>query len=362
MRNLLAILSVVFIFISCSSGNNQNGFVINGMAPDILNNKMVYLYDFDKDRNIDSTLVKNGKFQFTGEPSNVRLYGTCNFDKEYLVYFIPEAGKITVSLIDQNLLAGTPLNDELVKFNKEYLNLDEQSNLEFDNIEEMYAEDPEILDQKAQELIEAHTEKTSALNKKYFDANKNNTIAKFIYLVWFNILPIDDKEDLITQMGEDLKKTEFIQEQIESLDNYKKTREGKLFLDFTLEKGNSDGSPASLSDYVGKGKFVLVNFWASWFDPSLDDFEILKEMNKKYKGDKFEILGVAVGDERDSVKNIVAQSEIPWPIIVDTEEIPLNKYLIEILPESILFGPDGTIIARNLEGELIREKVEEFLN
>ena len=134
-----------------------------------------------------------------------------------------------------------------------------------------------------------------------------------------------------------------------------------MFTDFTIEHGNADGSPASLSDYVGKGKYVLVDFWASWCGPCKEEMPVLKEVYKRFKGDKFEIVGIAVSDKRADTEAIVPELGITWPVIYDAQSIPTEIYGINAIPHIILFGPDGRIVARELRGEKIAETLSPLL-
>ena len=145
-------------------------------------------------------------------------------------------------------------------------------------------------------------------------------------------------------------------------DNSNAKEESMLFIDFTIENGNLDGSKASLSDYVGKGKYVLVDFWASWCGPCIAEIPVLMEVYNKYKGDKFEILSVAVWDKREETLKSLEKHKIPWPQIIDADKIPTDLYGIKGIPHIILFGPDGKIIQRGLRGNALKAKVAEVIN
>ena len=133
-----------------------------------------------------------------------------------------------------------------------------------------------------------------------------------------------------------------------------------MFTDFTIENGNPDGSSVSFSDYVGNGKYVLVDFWASWCGPCIREFPVLKEVYQRYKGDKFELVGVAVWDKREDTIEAIQKYEMTWPVIFDAQQIPTDIYGISAIPQIILFGPDGTIIARDLRGDGIKAKLAEL--
>ncbi len=131
------------------------------------------------------------------------------------------------------------------------------------------------------------------------------------------------------------------------------------FIDFTIEQ--PDGSKASLSDYVGQGKYVLVDFWASWCGPCRDEIPNVKELYDKYHGDRFEVLGVAVWDNTQDTEKAIEELGIEWPQILDAQSIPTDLYGINGIPHIILFAPDGTIVARDLRDQAMKEKVAEVM-
>lgn len=137
------------------------------------------------------------------------------------------------------------------------------------------------------------------------------------------------------------------------------TGEGKPFADFSAEY---EGKVTKLSDYVGKGKYVLVDFWASWCGPCKREIPNLISVYEKFKGDRFEVLGVATWDKPEDTKKSIEQLGIPYPQILNAQKKGSDAYGIMGIPQIILFGPDGTILKRNLRGEQIATVVAEYLN
>jgi len=88
----------------------------------------------------------------------------------------------------------------------------------------------------------------------------------------------------------------------------------------------------------------------------------LKAVYEKYKGDKFELVGVAVWDKREDTEKAVPELGITWPVIYDAQKVPTDIYGINGIPHIILFGPDGKILARELRGEKIGETVAQYLD
>ena len=141
------------------------------------------------------------------------------------------------------------------------------------------------------------------------------------------------------------------------------TAEGKMFTDFTVVQDPADslGSKVSLSDFVGKGKYVLVDFWASWCGPCKAEIPNIAAVYEKYKGEDFDVLSIAVWDDPADTKVSAKEHGVVWNQIINAQQLPTDLYGIEGIPHIILFGPDGTILKRNLRGEDIESAVAEAL-
>ncbi len=141
------------------------------------------------------------------------------------------------------------------------------------------------------------------------------------------------------------------------------TAEGKMFTDFTVVQDPADslGSKVSLSDFVGKGKYVLVDFWASWCGSCKAEIPNIAAVYEKYKGEDFDVLSIAVWDDPADTKVSAKEHGVVWNQIINAQQVPTDLYGIEGIPHIILFGPDGTILKRNLRGEDIESAVAEAL-
>lgn len=146
-----------------------------------------------------------------------------------------------------------------------------------------------------------------------------------------------------------------------NLDVKAATAEGKMFTDFTITQ--PDGTVFNLSDIVGKGKYILVDFWSWWCGPCKREVPNLIEVYNRFHGDQFDMLSVGVWERGTPEKctEVAAELGVCWNQTINGGNIPTDCYGIEGIPHIILFGPDGTILKRDLRGSAITTELEKYL-
>lgn len=133
----------------------------------------------------------------------------------------------------------------------------------------------------------------------------------------------------------------------------------KPFTDFSVVYNSKT---TRLSDYVGRGQYVLVDFWASWCAPCREEIPSIIAAYNKYKSKGLQVIGIAVNDKPSHTESAIKELGITYPQIINSQKIATDAYGIQAIPYSILFAPDGTIIARGLRGEDIDKKLKEIFN
>ena len=194
------------------------------------------------------------------------------------------------------------------------------------------------------------------LNRQVISKNKNNALSVMALQAACDLECFDAEEirNIVASLHDTLQTKPEVTRIVDHFNTLDKTAEGKPFLDFDI-----DG--VKLSDFVGKGKYVLVDFWASWCGPCKAELPNIRNVYEKYHGDDFDVLSVAVWDKPEDTVASAEALGIVWNQIINAQKVPTDLYGIDGIPHIILFGPDGTIVKRNLRGGNIEKAVSEAL-
>ncbi|MDE6649041.1 MAG: AhpC/TSA family protein [Muribaculaceae bacterium] len=337
--------------------NSQIDYIVKGQV-DGLDGKMLYMSDYDNHNTIDSTLVANGNFQFKGSyerPAYVRIesgrnFANCILDSLVVIDFerhFPSSGSNITNKFLELISEEQQLEDELDKFGDEL----RSHGFEQPEFGEIYSH-----------LFYKLRPKRLQLYKQAIADNPNG-IGEYAvrqYGGFWGLTPEewDEMYESIPVYLKSLSQTDDYNKRYTTLRN---AMPGKPFIDFDAK--TVDGKDVKLSDYVGKGKYVLLDFWASWCGPCKEEAEeTLRPLYEKYKDDdRLMILGVVTWDNHDRTMAAIEKLKYPWPQIIDTGETPMKLYGFSGIPMIILIGPDGTIIERELRGPRLVNTVESVL-
>ena len=325
MKRILFWLVLTAALVSCG----KTAYTIDGIFTTD-DGTEVYLIDLDRGDTLAVTSVQNGRFSFTGdvkEPCFVYVGR-----EKTRVSLILEPGIVTAA-IDERTTGGTPMVDAYNAFHKRF-----------------YAYKR---DQRAEK---------AALTDSVVKANPDNLLGA----VALEDLAHADTSAFLAlyrqTVTDRVRDFYLVRKAYDAIELQNQTAPGRMFTDYTVVGGNPDGTDVKLSDYVGQGKYILLDHWASWCGPCKAEMPYIKKTWEAFAGDRFDVVSVAVSDKRDDTVAALAKLDMPWHQILDAQKIPGALYGVNAIPHLILFAPDGTILKRGLRGDQIYETVSEILS
>ena len=320
-------LCLALCFVSCG----RKAYTIDGKytAED---EAEVYLIDLLAQDTLGVTAVIGNSFAFAGKMEEP-MFVYVGRGRER-VRFVLEPGTVQVDL-DEREVTGTPMVDDYVDFNRRFYRLDREKTAE----------------NKARQV---------ELADSMYRANQN-WILKAVVLDDLALKDTARFMDLWREADQRVKDFYMVKNDYESIQTVSRTSAGKMFTDYSVKGGNADGTDVKLSDYVGRGKYILLDHWASWCGPCKAEMPYLKKTYAAFHGDRFDIVGVACSDKREDTVKAIPEWDLPWNQILDAQRIPIEVYGVNAIPHVILFAPDGKILARGLRGEDIYAAVEAAL-
>lgn len=219
----------------------------------------------------------------------------------------------------------------------------------------------EQVDQRLAEFDEEFSAFAISKAELIFDKYPADSVSAMVLRYIASILEPSQIKSYISNLKSPAKDLDIIQSMLSDLKAQESTAEGQMFTDFTITQ--PDGSIFNLSDIVGKGKYVLVDFWSWWCGPCKAEIPNLINVYNRFHGDKFDMLSVGVWERGTPEKctEVAAELGVCWNQTINGGNIPTDCYGIEGIPHIILFGPDGTILKRDLRGSAITTELEKYL-
>ena len=357
----MKILSVIALSALALSATAQS-YHITGKADEKSEGKMVYLVDQNTLTYADSCVVKDGAFEFKGEANDQCLFElNINKNRRNKAYVLIEPNSnvaVDFSARAASVTDNGGLNDKVTAINDAVTAAGNAVNAKIQQLQSEGKSQKEI-----SETLNPDIEAIYDIYRNAIEENKDNMIGAYILgMVANQFYTTLEELDVVLAKVKYANNIAAIRKGREEYVKAAATQAGKMFVDFTGL--TVDGQASKLSDYVGKGQYVLVDFWASWCGPCKGEIPNLIELQNKFGGEKFTVLGVNVWDEEEKFKAALTEEGITYPQIFvprNNKDNATELYGIKGIPQIILFGPDGVIIKRDLRGEAMKALVEEKL-
>lgn len=326
MKQFVCMALVALLLAGCQEA--PKGYVINGEVAGMPDGK-VYLKSFRNKMffDVDTADVKEGKFTFRGEVEQPLLFGLATEEMDYPVQFFVENTDMRVKIGNDGetiTVENSPVND-----------------LFLDNAGKVFEEGYDI-----DSLVAKHPTSPAA--------------AFYLYRYFTYQLPLDELKATRARLSPLLSACPYVVDLDGIIRQLENIQIGKVAPEFSLP--DTAGVSVSLSDF--RGKYVLLDFWASWCPPCRRENPNLVKAFQEYKDKNFTILGISLDHDKAKWQKAIADDELTWTHVSDLKywdsEIPA-LYGVRGIPANVLLDPDGVIIARNVTGEALHQTLQDAI-
>ena len=369
MKKLFAIAAVAMAALPLMAQSNKEAeqakYVIEGTAPDGVDK--VYLINKGGNNGVlDSVEVKDGKFHLEGSEAKDNFFRVGDGKSDVL--FINDGTPLTIDL-GNSTLKGSALNERLNKYDLEARAINNkikpfhEAIMEYQSSGNRTEEEMRTFIGQLWPQVEPIQKELQAYLMTIIRENRDNIIPAIF------VNQLIGGEDAEAEMKEYFDPS-FAYVNHPACANAKAYLEAQLakntiigtqFID--LEENDVDGKPHKLSEYVGKGNYVLIDFWASWCGPCMGEMPNVKANYDKYHEKGFNVVGLSFDRDAAAWKKAITEKGLNWIHLSDLkfwQSVAAKTYQIQSIPSSLLVDPTGKIVARDLRGEALGQKLAEI--
>lgn len=371
MKKISAIVLGILFLAACNS--DPKGYTLNGtINGEPENGTKVFLKTTDTLNQlveVDTATVENGKFIFTGNQVEPKLHYIFMESNRGNIPVVLENGTIEMEFQKDSLnyakLKGTEQNELFMDFLDESRKLSERAiSMQNDMRDAAQKMDTATVSSLREEFMEFQ-EEAKNFNVNYAKENPNALISVLIIgnLMASKALPLDEVKALFEALTPEMKATEPGKKIKEQLDTMKSTEIGSTAPDFSAP--TPTGDLLALSQVTDKSKLTLVDFWAAWCRPCRAENPNIVSVYEKYKDKGFNIIGVSLDTRAEDWTGAIEADGLAWNHISNLQRFqdPIARlYNINAIPAAFLLDENGVIVAKDLRGPALEQKVAELLN
>ena len=355
MSRCLLLIVLMLSSVVAMAQDELVSYTISGTVP--VGVKTVFLNSL-RNEPIDTASVENGQFQFTGSMPLHTFVTLADDGTDLPVNMLIDGQPVEVNM-ERGVLKGSKLNERLNKADRQIMDFTidyMQDQMEYAQVGQWQTERRDSL----RRVMNASYNKVVVEMKNVIRATPDNVIPALYLSQIYNTLTIDElKEYLDTAHA--YASHPLCVGAWRTLNHHEKTNIGTRFTDLT--EADTTGVSHRLSEYVGKGNYVLIDFCASWCAPCMVEMDNVKAVYKKYHEKGFEIVGLSFDRGRQSWVNAIKNHQLNWIHLSDLKYWNSEAsvvYGISSIPANILVDGNGIIVATDLRGEELSRKMRQI--
>ena len=369
MKKLL-VFALTLSVIACNTAP-ENGYVINGsLKGDVADSTKVFLRTTDSLRQmveVDTTMIIGGEFEFAGETELPKLHYLFFDGVRGNAPLILEKGEIGFKAQKDSLaysqVNGTAQNDLFMNYLSEKQKMSEMAQSMSQDLRNAQMKgDQATIEALREEYFELQ-EKSKEFDLDFVRNNPNSLISVLVLeqVAAQKALPLKEIEELNSKFTPELQKTEPAKRLIKLIEASKGTEIGSKAPEFSGP--TPTGEQLALNDV--KGKITLIDFWAAWCKPCRMENPNVVAVYNKYKDKGLAVVGVSLDRKKEDWIKAIEADQLEWNHISNVQyfQDPIARlYNVNAIPAAFLLDENGVIIAKNLRGPALEQKVAELLN
>lgn len=343
------------------------GYTIKGTITDV-SNGMVYLEKSGEEQiKKDSAKIVNHNFEFKGKVAELAFYNLYLNDQKKGTQFLLENKNLTFtgqkdSLYKAKVTGGPIYTTYLSFYNVDWKPVTAKAGEIYKRMDVAEKDGSMEQNPSIRKGFDAEFKALGLMNDSiinvYVKRNTSSVASAMVILDRFINYPYyDNARALMPLLSKEVQQSSFGKQIYTALALDEKTATGKQAPVFTM--ADVDGKKVNLTDF--KGKYVLVDFWASWCGPCRKENPNVVAAYKKYHDSGFEILGVSLDSSKEAWLKAIQTDGLIWHHVSDLKGWKNDAaalYGVKSVPASFLIGPDGKVIGKDLRGEELHQKLE----